>query len=255
MGATFELKPGWLDFDILVKIQVRWSTRHVYCQNWHRITHWALCFARYYSFCDYIDITLFLFITLFYHSFWQSITLFKKSDLSLFYICNYRAGSDPYQSERQMESFHWVNRDGMTSKVIILLHFLFHVIKLAERYHDSNFRFVELSKNTKRPHFLWVSRPKPVPKPEIRENDEMMVNSDRWSRKTSDFHPISCIRGTRYNPKSTWFQYQLHTPTGAWDILKKKDSYTTRDSNIGMFITCNNSIISERLSRKTSDFH
>ena len=86
-------------------------------------------------------------------------------------------GSDPCQSERQMESFHWVNRDGMTSKV--LFHVLVHVNKLAVRYHDSNFRFVELSKNTKRPHFLWVSRPKPVAKPEIRENDEMMFNSDR----------------------------------------------------------------------------
>ena len=118
-----------------------------------------------------------------------------------------------------MESFRGINRDGMTSKVMFLV--LVHVNKLAVRYHDSNFRFVELSKNTKRPHFLWVSRPKPVLKPEIRENDEMMFNSDRWSRKTSDFHPISCIRGTRYDPKSMWFQYEMSIPTGAWDILKK----------------------------------
>ena len=112
-----------------------------------------------------------------------------------------------------MESFHRVNRDGMTSKVMFRV--LVHVNKLAVRYYDSNFRFVELSKNTKRPHFLWVSRPKPVPKPEIRENDEMVFISERPSRKTSDFHPISCIRGTRYDPKSVWFQYELRTPTGA----------------------------------------
>ena len=100
-------------------------------------------------------------------------------------------GSDPCQSERQMESFHWVNRDGMTSKV--MFHVLVHVNKLAKRYYDSNFRFVELSKNTKRPHFLWVSRPKPVAKPEIMKNDKMMLNSDQSYRTTINFQLISCI--------------------------------------------------------------
>ena len=112
-----------------------------------------------------------------------------------------------------MESFHWVNRDGMTSKV--MFHVLVHVNKLAARYHDSNFRFVELSKNTKRPHFLWVSRPKPVPKPEIRENDEMMFNSDRPSRKISNFHLISFICKTAYDPKIMWFQPEPLTPSHA----------------------------------------
>ena len=110
-----------------------------------------------------------------------------------------------------MESFHWVNRDGMTSKV--MFHVLVHVNKLAVRYHDSNFRFVELSKNTKRPHFLWVSRPKPVAKPEIMENAQMLLNSDRPFRKTSDFHLISCIESTAYEQKIMWFQANSLTPS------------------------------------------
>ena len=118
-----------------------------------------------------------------------------------------------------MESFHWVNRYGMTPKG--MFHVLVHVNKLTGRYHDSNFRFVELSKNTKRPHFLWVSRPKPVAKPEIRENDKMMFNSDRPSRKTSNLRLISFIWETAYDPKITWFQPEPRTPSHARVISKK----------------------------------
>ena len=69
--------------------------------------------------------------------------------------CRILEGSDPWQLERQMESFHWINRDGMTSKVVF--HVLVHVNKRTERYHNSNIRFVELSENAKRPHVLWIS--------------------------------------------------------------------------------------------------
>ncbi len=96
-----------------------------------------------------------------------------------------------------------------------MFHVLVHVNKLTGRYHDSNFRLGELSKNAKRPHFLWVSRPKPVARPEIMENVQMLLNLDRPFRKTSDIHLISCIESIVYEPKITWFQYELRTPPGA----------------------------------------
>ena len=107
----------------------------------------------------------------------------------------------------------------MTSKV--MFHVLVHVNKLAVRYHDSNFRFVELSKNAKRPHILQDSRQKPVPKLEIMENVKMLLNSDQPFRKTSNFHLISCMGSAANEPKIMSFQPEPLTPTNAGVISNK----------------------------------
>ena len=102
-----------------------------------------------------------------------------------------------------MESFRWENRDGMTSRD--MFHVLVHVNKPAVRYHDSNFWFVELSKNTKRPHFLWVSRPKPVAKPEIMKMTKWCV----WHNHqlSSDFLHTGNTIWPKEHVVSIWASY------------------------------------------------
>ena len=108
----------------------------------------------------------------------------------------------------------------MTSKV--MLYVLIHVNKLTVRYHDSNFRFVELSKNAKRPHILRDSRLKPVAKLEIMENTKMLLYSDQPFRKTSNLHLISCMGSAANKPKIMLFQPEPLIPTNAGVISNKK---------------------------------